>query len=179
MATFRRKRSRKYRNKNTRRKSRNARKSNIKRRGKKSLRGGGIFGLPKLFGSSKASDKDSDKDSHKDSDKDSDKNSQAWWNELMGETDGVPLPDEEEYALKTESEAKLEKAEENLKRKQEEAEGEIQLIMNRQNKTREEANNIYKTRQELLQANLKADNEEWAKNPSRYAWMDEPDVGIK
>lgn len=43
MATFRRKRSRKYRNKNTRRKSRNARKSNIKRRGKKSLRGG-MFG---------------------------------------------------------------------------------------------------------------------------------------
>ena len=41
MATFRRKRSRKYRNKNTRRKSRNARKSNIKRRGKKTLRGGG------------------------------------------------------------------------------------------------------------------------------------------
>ena len=48
MATFRRKRSRKYRNKNTRRKSRNARKSNIKRRGKKSLRGGGI--LSSLFG---------------------------------------------------------------------------------------------------------------------------------
>ena len=44
MATFRRKRSKKYRNKNTRRKSRNARKSNIKRRGKKSLRGGGILG---------------------------------------------------------------------------------------------------------------------------------------
>ena len=136
MATFRRKRSRKYRNKNTRRKSRNARKSNIKRRGKKSLRGGGIFGLPKLFGSSKASDKDSDKDSHKDSDKDS----QAWWNELRGETDGVPLPDEEEYALKTELEAKLEKAEREAK---ERSESMIRKIMDKNKISKEDATKTY------------------------------------
>ena len=45
MASFRKRHSRKYRNKNTRRTKnrRNARKSHIKRRSKKSLRGGGWF----------------------------------------------------------------------------------------------------------------------------------------
>ena len=175
MATFRKRRSKKYRNKNTRRKSRNARKSNIKRRGKKSLRGGVIFGslFGSLFGSSKAPDKVS----------------KTGWDD-QGSIDGVII-DTPEDSMKTVSEANLEaqrltaareaeaQAEENLKRKQEEAEGEIQLIINRQNKTREEATNIYERRVKLLQTNLEADKKEWARNPSKYAWMDERDVGIK
>ena len=169
MATFRKRRSRKYRNKNTRRKSLNTRKYHIKRRGKKTLRGG-IFGS--LFSSSKAPDKVS----------------KTWWKD-----DGVII-DAAEYGVKTVSEAhrltianekKLQ--EENLKRKQEEAErvakeqreDEIQTIMNRRNKTREEATNIYEERVKLLQANLEADKKKWARNPSEYEWMNTPDAGFK
>ena len=177
MATFRKRRSRKYRNKNTRRKSLNTRKYHIKRRGKKTLRGG-IFGL--LFSSSKAPDKVS----------------KTWWKD-EGKDDGVII-DAAEYGVKTVSEANLEAQrltmanekklqEEKLKRKQEEAErvakeqreSEIQLIMNRRNKIREEATNIYEERVKLLQANLEADKKKWARNPSKYEWMNDPDTGFK